>query len=48
MAQAPPHADQTHGGSLASLGKRQKSKLLEMTPLTPFFFGATAHAALQG
>jgi len=43
--QAPPHVDQAHGGSLTSLGKRQKSKLLELTPLTPFFFGAAASAA---
>lgn len=43
--QAPPHVDQTHGGSLTSLGKRQKSKLLDSIPLTPFFFGVAACAA---
>jgi len=38
--QVPPHGDQSHGGSVASSGKRQKSELLEDRPLTPFFFGA--------
>jgi hypothetical protein len=39
QAQAPPHGDQAHGGSLTSPGKRQKPELLEVDPLTSFFFG---------